>query len=1002
MVEKQEFSNGVWSNPVIPSIPHIVSGVELVEYCLSNRDDNSWKFLYEPIDDIPSPYAKDQNFDFRIIKEEKWNPVVVPASLIMQGYDICNNIEYYYKRKVTIPKDFCGKRIILRFEGVYSNARIWINNQFIRAHVGGFTVWDCDITDYVKEDTITLVVGISDIDGDNAGIWNPNGERICDCSWASSYAHNNIGGILRDVILYVLPEDYIARTYINTKLFDSNNEASFIVDLSVCTKTSDVMVKLELLDHENKVCQKESYPILDIYKYHDACGSQGKEKESQELCFYGTRISLNVSRPRLWTAEHPNLYTLKISLWQQDILLQENIHKVGCREIIYGGRNGTDKNKVYVNGGEIKLRGVCRHDISFDYGRSISKEEICKEIMAYKRNHVNFVRTSHYPVSDYYLQVCDELGMYVEQENAVCFQGANSNGIYCAAENFIVSFSEMVESSRNHPSIIIWSLGNESGFEDTAGFRMEYDYIRGTDLTRPVIFSYPDTVQSEPMPYDIYSMHYNDVTGNVGKADMPVLHDEFAHVCCYNLEDLAVDNYVRVLWGESIFKGFENIFQSDGALGCAIWGGIDDVFYLPENTSETHQKHSEGKAAGYGEWGAILDVFKREKPEAYLTKKAFSPIRIRLEQCKFENECVLFLENWFDHTNLNEVNIICMNEMGKTIYSGRIEESILPHHSGFICLKEIDSCCEDVTICFYKDEMEIERCIISSTKKEETSNQVVSCFKQEETVDEIRLIGENFVWVVRKEDGMILLEKKGYCIAKGPMFFVKGHTLVRNHIDLIEMKIEEKRAILCIKESYDHGLSVAKQFVFAGEHVDTSITIENANLVLTDKDAFGVQYEIIDEVDYVEWNRNGYHDYYPENHIGRNTGRAYSKRRNCERFPDQYGMKPDWGYEEDMSNYFLFPKEAREQGLVTNDFKTTRANIREYSICTNKEDSFKIKTNMEHMNAFLEKSKKDTGEINQMLNLTVGSYYPSLGWGNYLGERIKLSDEAVITFCISM
>ena len=107
---------------------------------------------------------------------------------------------------------------------------------------------------------------------------------------------------------------------------------------------------------------------------------------------HAAKATLAIREPLLWNAEHPNLYALRVKLLINGKAQQENTYKIGIREIIYGGRNGTAANKVYVNGKEIKLRGVCRHDVSHRYGRSLTKEEIYNEILTYKKNNINFIR----------------------------------------------------------------------------------------------------------------------------------------------------------------------------------------------------------------------------------------------------------------------------------------------------------------------------------------------------------------------------------------------------------------------------------------------------------------------------------------------------------------------------------------------------------------------------------------------------------------------------------
>lgn len=241
--------------------------------------------------------------------------------------------------------------------------------------------------------------------------------------------------------------------------------------------------------------------------------------------------------------------------------------------------------------------------------------------------------------------------------------------------------AETLAAHRAHPSVLIWSLGNESGFEKTWAFRKEYDLVKSLDPTRPVIFSYPETVDSRPRPYDIFSMHYQAVDGALGLPDLPKLHDEFAHVGCYNLETLRRDESPRLAWGESLRQGWDNLFDTDGALGCAVWAAVDDVFLLPSGVRKRHQCHGNGPAAGYGPWGCILDRSQREKPEAFLTRKAFSPVRVLAVRPQ-DDRLELELYNRFDHTDLARVEARVRTPAGALVWRGCVPASIPPHTKG--------------------------------------------------------------------------------------------------------------------------------------------------------------------------------------------------------------------------------------------------------------------------------------------------------------------------------
>jgi hypothetical protein len=212
---------------------------------------------------------------------------------------------------------------------------------------------------------------------------------------------------------------------------------------------------------------------------------------------------------------------------------------------------------------------------------------------------------------------------------------------------YMNQFAEMIERDRSHPCVIIWSLGNESAWG--SNFQKEHDYAKQEDTTRPIIFSYPESVPKGTNCYDIFSYHYPEVGADLSSKEFPKLNDEYAHVSCYNVETLKRDPGVRNYWGHSLKLFWENCYAADGCLGGAIWAGFDEVFMLP------------GSPVGYGEWG-ILDGWRRAKPEYWLTKKAYSPVRILDEDIHNVPAAgaplAIPIKNWFNHTNLREIKIV--------------------------------------------------------------------------------------------------------------------------------------------------------------------------------------------------------------------------------------------------------------------------------------------------------------------------------------------------------
>jgi len=157
--------------------------------------------------------------------------------------------------------------------------------------------------------------------------------------------------------------------------------------------------------------------------------------------------------------------------------------------------------------------------------------------------------TSHYPPTESFLEACDRIGIYVEEETAVCFVNqawsiaAPSESNPDFTSRFVSQFAEMIERDRSHPCVIIWSLGNESHWG--TNFEREREYVRAEDLSRPAIFSYPETVPARVDAYDLYSKHYPKFDGDLTSPDIPILNDECTHVACYNDDTLKRDPGVR-------------------------------------------------------------------------------------------------------------------------------------------------------------------------------------------------------------------------------------------------------------------------------------------------------------------------------------------------------------------------------------------------------------------------------------------------------------------------
>ena len=485
-------ANSVWARPEIIPLPVTVTGVANPVISLNG----TWKFTMSP----PGSFWQNS------VDPSSWSDITVPAECVMQGFNISQGVEYPYKKSISIPSDFSGKRVKLRFDGVYSYARVWVNGTFVRDHNGGFTSWECDITNYVTPgQSVWITIGVTD---------NAN-----DPSQESRYAHHNIGGILGNVKLVALPANYAARCQAETDLDASYVNATLKVTAGmVFNGGSSATVNLTLKNPQGGTVTINPSSINLTSGTPEAT------------------VNIPVTAPQKWDAEHPNLYTLDASIVVGGSTVETISKKIGFREVVKNG------NKVYVNGKEIKLRGGCHHNVHPTLGRMANDTLDQNDVLLFREANFNFFRTSHYPPSEKFLEFCDQYGMFVQEESAVCFADGTINDPNYTP-HYMNQFTEMIERDRNHPSVIIWSLGNETNWG--TNYQKELDYVRLEDTSRPLIVSWGSS------NVDIYSNHYPGWNSNFSSAGMPRLNDEFAHVCCYNTDTLRRDPGVRNFWGKA-------------------------------------------------------------------------------------------------------------------------------------------------------------------------------------------------------------------------------------------------------------------------------------------------------------------------------------------------------------------------------------------------------------------------------------------------------------------
>ena len=928
-------------------------------------------------------------WQFRYSPDSKWDKIQVPGEPAMQGYAIEHDKPFTYRKSFTVPADYAGKHTILRFDGVYSHARLFVNGTFVREHHGGFTRWETDVTPFVrpgKKNEIRLEVT----------------DRLDDISYASGYAHHPIGGILRDVTLFALPETCLYDFYAETHLDAAYEDAVLKIGYS-SPVAGGAEVAYTLADPSGN-----PYPLAQ---------SRFPLEEG------GNMNELPVKNPLKWDAEHPNLYTLTITLSKDGKEIGRFDRRIGFRDV------KIEKDRMLVNGMPVKLRGACRHDIHPTLGRTTTAELDSLDVILFKRSNMNFVRTSHYPPTERFLAYCDRYGIYVESETAVCFVDTYRQKNYAPGKTqdsaeftprYLSQCREMVKSFRSHPSILFWSIGNESVYG--TNFQQCWDWVKATDKTRPVIFSYPGSVGEKKPVYDILSMHYQDVNGNLNQWNrsthgfqgegIPALFDEWAHPACYTYATLQEDPNIREFWGHSLEKMWSGLFDAPGGLGGAIWGYVDETFMLPEPKVGTafwkefartaKPEDYQGKCVGYGEWG-IVDVWRREKPEFWATKKAYSPVRLMTTEVPSflsGQRLLLPVYNRFDHTDLNEIKI-------RYTYKGVEKElpapSIAPHQKGLLVIPaEAWEEGELLSICFYTatgELLDAEQVSLGSDYHvrlaDSEASPVNGVLQVEETAGMMTIKGDGFEIPFSKETGLICnaTSKGQVIIEKGPFLHLDINL---NHLTGAEVRKSARKFLTSDSDWKKQSLTYTRkegavEVALSGfyQDVQTDILIRispagemNVSYVVAGQPngylrETGLSFYLPERLDYLQWERKGMWSCYPEGAFAGNTGETslYNPKQV------RYGENPAQPWSADTHNYYYWADAGANCDCpLTQMAKGMKENIYRYTLSATGGGAGLTVCSSDASLA-CRTSKRGDGQL--MLYINNRWDYPEIAWGNY-------------------
>lgn len=861
-------------------------------------------------------FSLNGKWDFRVTGHNAKHTINVPGEWEMQGFKVNEGETAMYSRELNIPADWKGKRIKIRFDAISSHAVIKVNGIKVSEHEGSFVPFETDITSALKEDKNILQVEVQAL---------TISDRLA-CT--SQYAVHTVGGILRKVTLFVLPEVNIASTIVNT-VFDKNFEnATLQLNTEVANESSSpVATKLRytLTDALGKKIIKKIFSVAETAK--------------------PILQTIAVKAPQQWNPEHPYLYQLTTELLVNGKILQTNTQHVGFRQI------EIRSNLLFVNGMPIKLHGVNRHTIYPLTGRSIIPELDRKDAELFREANCNYIRTSHYPPSEEFLEAADSLGLFVESESSLCWILHGASPIWRKWDYldprflpFMVQANvEKVIAQRNHPSIIIWSLANESRWSPL--WAKVNAVVKQLDPSRPTTFHDQcwGSFNNAGSTADIAVYHYPGINGPAACDTMtrPVLFGEYAHLSCYNRRELLTDPGVRSAYGAPLVQMYDSMYHHSACLGGAIWSGIDDIFHMPD-----------GRIIGYGPWGPI-DGWRREKPEYWGMKKAYAPVVINnIDKPVISNgNLQLKIENRYDFTSLKEIKIICKVDG----VSENIKANISPHGNGIVNIP-IEINAREVYIAFVDPRGFVanEEKILFPKKIPQSANLKLNVTLTENAAAYFITQGD-VQYDISKFTGIILSARKGnsQILTQGPVFGivpmndedggkpnVAGETYQNNIYALKNYPLYTLFAKNITIRQTDEGIKFSMDVTYTNASGKQSYLFGNDGKVVVEYemkykgvDSIPYQYGMIMQLpktfDKLGWKRKGEFTLYPENDIARNEGTAMLNAKHINGV-EEWGVVPNSDWKDDAND------------LGSNDFRSTKRNIYNASLTDKNNNSIKI------------------------------------------------------------
>ena len=808
-----------------------------------------------------------------------WAKITVPAHWEMEGF-ISATGNALYRKNFDIPANWGGKRIKFRSDGVYSACEIWLNGERVGSHEGGGIPFEVDLTDAAKPGSPnTLLVLVTA---------RSNASKL---DRSSFFAYFELAGIWHPVEVFCVEPAHISRLAIDTD-FDKNY------------KNADLRVSVDVSNEQLTAANAQV-----AVRVYDSSGSEiklaGLSTQTSVKPWDATKLTLKANVPdlRKWSAEDPNLYKLvaELKVGKTSQVVEQTF---GFREIEIKGRS------FLLNGQPIKILGTNHLDAHPLKGRAVGEDLVRQDLELMKRGNYNALRATILPPHPSLPGIADRLGLYVEYEGPFCWAGQNWFGEQLDDANdlryapyAIAATSAYIERDRNSPSVLIWSICNESGFGRI--FQLAHEFAKKTDPTRPNSAGQSTTLDIATQ-HNPTSMQRIKGTEN---ATTPVLFDEAIaafHGWGTLAQSLEVDPGLRDYMITGFFEPMEAIRKGEQYMGVQQWAWVDDQFLVPGReigyqrriAPPIHYADSVYKMPGRGivgdfVWG-VIDGWRRPRPEYWLTKKLYSPVVIEekpLPLPKPGAPVSVPVENRNYFVNLNVYK--CVWSLGNE--HGEIKAGIAPQTSGAISIpiKRALSPDDRLTLEFFDaDGRLVDGYHLAFRQR--VVPQLPWSAKPARTVSEQgtarylnwafleRLIGNDRELAYERTTGTIMrvVAGKDLVLMGGPdLHITKNAAPAERHptgwqIASAVTSSDANAGVLTVKGRYAEGfeggyvirmddagdMEISYSFKYSGPDFNTR--------------EIGLSFELPLSYDHLEWDRRAEWSYYPDDHIGRPHGKA--------------------------------------------------------------------------------------------------------------------------------